>query len=107
MGLIMVAVAVEDLPVRPTLIWADVPLFDILDGLRLVEYCEDNNIAILGVEGFRVKGDKRVPDMDYIVDFSASLNEEGFAKKSAEVVRGGINSTEDRAVLLEFVLVKV
>lgn len=40
MGLITVEVFVEDLPVTPTLMWSGIPLFDVGDGIRLVDYCK-------------------------------------------------------------------
>lgn len=107
MGLITVEVFVEDLPVTPTLMWSGIPLFDVGDGIRLVDYCKNNNIAVLGIEGFKIKGNKRVPDMDCIVDFSASLNEMNFALKSIEASRVIIESKSGSGILMEFVLVKV
>ena len=29
-----------------------------------------HNVAVIGIEGFRMKGDRAVPDMDAIADFS-------------------------------------
>lgn len=95
------------LPVSPTLMWEGVPLFDILDAIRLIEYCEGNDIAVLGIEGFRIKGDKRVPDMECIVDFSASINEDGFVGKSLETSKRIIKEIDDLKILLEFLLVRV
>ena len=107
MGLITVEVFVEDLPVTPTLMWSGIPLFDVGDGIRLVDYCKNNNIAILGIEGFKIKGNKRVPDMDCIVDFSASLNEVCFAVKSIEASRIIIVGIRGGGIFMEFVLVRV
>lgn len=84
-----------------------VPLFDVLDAFKLVEYCERNNIAILGIEGFKVKGDRRIPDMDCIVDFSSSLNDDCFVKTTIEASRRILSGIDDRDTLLGFVLVKV
>ena len=107
MGLIMASISADSLAVVPTLMWGDVPLFDVLDAFKLVDYCERNNIAILGIEGFKVKGDRRIPDMDCIVDFSSSLNDGCFAKKTIEASRRIMSGIDDRDTLLEFVLVKV
>lgn len=106
MGLIA-EVSVEGLPITPTLMWNGTPLFDVSDGVRLVDYCKDNGIAVLGIEGFKVKGGERVPDMNCIVDFSASLNEMDFAVKSVEVSRLIIESMSDSDIFMEFVLVRV
>lgn len=107
MGLITVEVSVEDLTITPTLMWSGIPLFDVGDGIRLVEYCKNNNIAILGIEGFKVKGNKRIPDMDCVVDFSSSLNEMNFALKSVGASRAIIESMSGSDILMEFVLVRV
>lgn len=106
MGLIE-EVSVEGLPITPTLMWNGTPLFDVGDGVKLVEYCKNNGIAILGVEGFRVEGGKRVPDMECIVDFSASLNEIDFAVKSVEASRIVIEGMVGGGLLMEFLLVRV
>lgn len=106
MGLIA-EVFVESLPITPTLIWYGTPLFDVGDGIKLVDCCKSNAIAVLGMEGFEIKGGKRVPCMDCIIDFSASLNEVDFAAKSVEVSREVIGSMAGRGVFLEFVLVRV
>lgn len=107
MGLITVEVSVEDLPITPTLVWCGTPLFDVDDAIRLVDYCKKNNIVVLGVEGFKIKGGKRIPDMDCIVGFSASLNEVCFAVKSIEASRIIIVGIRGGGIFMEFVLVRV
>ncbi|MDU8541287.1 MULTISPECIES: hypothetical protein [Pseudomonas syringae group] len=107
MGLITVEVSVEDLPITPTLMWSGISLFDVGDGVRLVDYCKNNNITILGIESFKVKGNKRIPDMDCIVDFSSSLNKMDFALKSIGASRAIIESMSGSGILMEFVLVRV
>lgn len=106
MGLIA-EVSVENLPITPTLMWDGTSLFDVGDGVRLIEYCKNNGIAILGIEGFKIKGGKRIPDMDCIVDFSASLNEMDFAVKSVETSRSIVEGMSGSGVFIEFVLVRV
>ncbi|MBV4531205.1 hypothetical protein HU719_007285 [Pseudomonas sp. SWRI107] len=56
MGLIKVEVSVEDLPITPKLMWSGSPLFDVGDGVSLIDYCKNNDIAALGIEGFGIKG---------------------------------------------------
>lgn len=107
MGLIAVEVSVEDLPITPTLMWGGTPLFDVGDGIRLINYCKNNDIAVLGIEGFKIKGNKRIPDMDCIVDFSSSLNEINFAVKSIEASRIIIESMIGSGIFMEFVLIRV
>lgn len=82
MELIAVDVFVENPPITPTLMWKGTPLFDVDDGVKVVNYCKNNDIVILGIEGFQIKGDNIIPGMDYIVDFSALPNEMNFAEKS-------------------------
>lgn len=103
----MKEVSIESLPINPTLMWEGVPLFDISDGIGLVEYCEKNDIAVLGIEGFEIRGDQRIPDMDCIVDFSASLNDKYFFTKSLEASKRILSGLPNGSVFLEFVLVKV
>ncbi|TFY84987.1 hypothetical protein DYL61_30240 [Pseudomonas nabeulensis] len=83
------------------------PLFNVGDGVRLVDYCKNNGIAILGIEGFKIKSDKRIPDMDCIVDFSASLNEMDFAVKSVETSRIIVEGMSGSGIFIEFILVRV
>lgn len=100
-------VSVEDLPISPTLMWGGTPLFDVSDGVKLLDYCKSKGIAVLGVEGFKIKGDKIIPDMDCIVDFSASLNEMDFSMKSVEMSRLIVEGMSDSSIFMEFLLVRV
>jgi hypothetical protein len=46
------------------------------------------NVAIIGIEGFRIEGTKAVPDMDAIADFSAlPIDEEWVTATIAEANR--------------------
>ncbi|MBF4554930.1 hypothetical protein H7698_02525 [Pseudomonas sp. p50] len=107
MGLITLEVSVHGLPITPTMLWSGTPLFNVDDGLRLVDYCKNNDIAVLGIDGFKIKGGKRIPDIDCIVDFSASLNETNFAVKSIEASKTIIEGMSGDDVFMEFVLVRV
>lgn len=106
MGLKTVEVIAQDLPITPTLLWGGVPLFNVSDGLKLLDYCESNGVAVLGVEGFAIKGGKRVPDMDCIVDFSASLTDLDFLRRSIEASRKIIEGKMSSGIVLEFLLIK-
>lgn len=46
-------------------------LIRLQDCRCLIEACKAQNVLILGIEGFTISGDKAVPDMDMIADFSA------------------------------------
>ena len=37
-----------------------------------VAACQENEIAVVGIEGFRVSGGKRIPLLDCIADYSAT-----------------------------------
>lgn len=100
-------VSTDGLPIIPTLIWNGTPLFDVADGVKLIGYCKSNGIAVLGMEGFKIKEGKRIPDMDCIVDFSASLNEMDFAMKSVEMSRLIVEGMIGSGVFWGFVLVRV
>ncbi|MDT4869470.1 hypothetical protein FQZ97_1044980 [compost metagenome] len=104
----MESVLVNSLSVSPTRLWGDVPLFGVSDSLELIGYCEKNDIAVLGIEGFRVNNDKRVPDMDYIVDFSELFRVSGkdFTEKSLQISKSFVQSVEVLDIYFEFLLVK-
>jgi hypothetical protein len=38
--------------------------------IKLIELCCQNNIALIGIEGFEVDGEKIIPVADLIADFS-------------------------------------
>jgi hypothetical protein len=103
----MIDIPVESLPLIPTMIWDGISLFSISDGLKLIDYCGRHEIDILGMEGFIVNGGRRIPDMDCIADFSSSLNEKCYTRKSLDAVIRIMDGIDDRELLLEFVLVKI
>ena len=52
---------------------AKASLYDTEGSMRLLNYCLDNQIGILGIEGFIKVNDGFMPEMDCIVDFSQLL----------------------------------
>jgi hypothetical protein len=104
-------VSIEKLPLNslglPTRWWGDVALFSVSDGLVLMDYCEKSGIAVLGVEGFRLKEGSRVPDMDCIADFSelAAVSGAEFQERSIFAMKGFLSSMPEEDLFLEFVLV--
>lgn len=54
---------------KPARLWGEIPLFNLIDGYKLLFFCDEHGAGVLGIEGFKIVGDKRVPDMDYIADF--------------------------------------
>ena len=107
----MKAIDVKALPLGdlglPTMLWGNVPLFSVSDSLLLMEYCVKNDIAVLGVEGFRVKDNSIIPDMNYIADLSelAALTGKSFPGKSVEAVKKFLDLVPMDGVFLEYVLV--
>lgn len=101
-------IAVSSLPVSPTKLWGDTPLFGVSDSLELIRYCEENNIAVLGIEGFRINHDKRTPDIDYIVDFSELFKVSGgeFTVRSLQISKSFIQEIKGKDIYLEFLLVR-
>lgn len=99
---------VNGLPVNPTKLWGDTPLFGVVDSLKLIQYCEINNIAVLGIEGFRINSNKRIPDMSCIVDFSELFRISGgeFTAKSLQISKSFIQEIREIEIYLEFLLVK-
>ncbi len=43
------------------------------DARRILLVCEEEKIAVFGLEGFRIEGGATVPEMDAIADFSSSF----------------------------------
>ena len=77
--------------------------------MELLDLCSEHNAAVLGIEGFNIVKGKRVPNMDYIADFSDLIAVAGddFPESSREAARRFIGSITDEQLLLEFVLVKI
>lgn len=92
----------------PTRWIGNVPLFNKDDCMRLINYCEENNFGILGIEGFNLTGSSRIPNMDAIVDFSElmELDEIYFKEKSASIARNFVSNFHDPSVEFEFVLTR-
>lgn len=93
---------------EPTRLWGGTPLFNLIDGHKLLVFCDEHDVAVLGIEGFKVVGDKRVPDMDCIADFSSLAMTAGelFSAQSRKSAKHFIDSISDPDTLLEFVLIK-
>jgi hypothetical protein len=109
----MKSVEIETLPLQtlglPTLWWKEIALFNVDDSQLLADCCLKQGIAILGIEGFRIKGNCRSPDMDYIADFSelAAMPKASFILKTIESARSffSLIPSGDN-ILFEFVLAK-
>lgn len=55
----------------PTTWWGDIPLFNLDDSFKFIEYSNSHCLGILGIEGFRLENKCRIPDMNCIADFSS------------------------------------
>ena len=112
MELIMKPVVIENLPLGdlglPTKWWGKVALFSVPDSALLMDWCAKYGIAVLGVEGFRLDGDHRIPDLDVIADFSELMKVSGtsFTYRSIAALREFLLLMPQDDVMLEFVLVK-
>ncbi|MBA6065910.1 MULTISPECIES: hypothetical protein [Pseudomonas] len=94
---------------EPTRMWGDTPLFNLEDGRKLLDFCEVHDAAVLGIEGFKIVGDKRIPDLDCIADFSSLAVSAGkrFPAASRKSARCFLDTISGSDVFLEFVLVKI
>ncbi len=93
---------------EPTRLWGSTPLFNLSDGRKLLNYCDKHDAAVLGIEGFKIIGDKRVPDLDCIADFSSLVTSGAeFPVCSRKAARHFIDSISNADIFLEFVLVTI
>lgn len=91
---------------EPTKVWGSTPLFNLIDGRKLLDYCDKHDAAVLGIEGFKIIGDKRSPDLGCIADFSKlTTTDEKFAVLSRRAARHFLDSILNKDIFLEFVLV--
>lgn len=109
----MKSVNIQNLPLKdlglPTLWWGNVALFSLPDAKLLMNYCANNRIAVLGVEGFRLEGNYRIPDMQTIADFSEMMAMSGasFPERSIMAMREFFKLMQQDGLFLEFVLVNL
>jgi len=94
---------VEEAP--PTAWSTGVPLYDVASGMALLATCERSEIAVLGVEGFRLDGKSRTPDMDFIADFSVFSKNPDFIAASVQAAYQFLEmAEEDSSLVFEFLL---
>jgi hypothetical protein len=109
----MKAIEIKELPLAnldlPSKWWGSVALFNADDALVLVDFCEKNHIAVLGLEGFRLTENARTPEMNCIVDCSELSRIAGprFQEASIASVKDFIRSLSKEDLYFEFVLVGV
>lgn len=85
------------------IIWnSNVLLFHVLDVVKFMDYCDENKINILGMEGFRIVKDKIQPDLKYIYDGeNTNINRKFFQKDLQS------NFSQMRDLYFEFVLEEI
>lgn len=89
----------------PTMIFNNVPLFDKISGLKLLSFCEQHSIIVLGIEGFRVDNGFRIPIMECIADFSSVIdNCSDLSKITVQLAQDFINANGEECQMIEFVL---
>lgn len=67
---------------------------------KVIEACKSRDLLILGIEAFKLEGDKVVPDTDLIADFSELASKQWNvacleAVRSAEVYLGEVTGRTD------------
>lgn len=85
----------------------DVPLFNLSDSRNMLNYCDENDVAVLGMEGFKVVGKKEFQIWNVLRISSLVAAGEGFPGLSRKSARNFLDSIQDLNVFLEFVLVTV
>ena len=97
---------VSNFNILPSKVLGGVELFNLELSREVLDACKKYDVAVLGIEGFRVLEDLRVPDMGCIVDFSTLIKNlgSGFPAYSRMAAREFIENFVDNEILLEFVL---
>jgi hypothetical protein len=90
--------------VTPTLRWGSAELFSAADVPRLLDYCERNNVTVLGIEGFLVKDNRRVPHAGAIADYSELDRVRDGSQLSVDAARNFFASIGNSDLLFEFEL---
>lgn len=101
--------SINKLECYSTILWKGIPLFNIQDACKFLDLCEEFNIAVLGIEGFKIINDYRIPDMECIVDFSEIMEsmKDDFPKYSRQCSLDFIKNYVNDDVLIEFEIVVV
>lgn len=79
-------------------------LVSAADARRLLLVCEAQDVAVLGLEGFRIDGNAIVPEMDAIADYSSSFR--GSPDRARETIasaRRFLDAMTDSTLLFELV----
>lgn len=81
---------------------AGLDLIDLAEAPRFLDACLREGWVILGVEGFRIEGDRLSPEMTAIADFSGLCS----SRESVGEARRFVERMHDSGLKLDFVLVR-
>ena len=96
----------KQLGLAPTRRHGSAELTTIEDSVALLAACEEHLAGVLGIEGFHVCGNQRIPDMNCIADFSSFSDRPNFETASVNAARSFLRTLDPHSgILLEFVLV--
>ena len=93
-----------DAHILPTLRWRNADLFSPADAAEMLDRCEKRGVTVLGIEGFRIGNDQRVPDPTAIADYSALAQARDRSRRSIDAARKFISSFAQTDLLFEFEL---
>jgi hypothetical protein len=74
-----------------------------------IKTCSDNNFAVVGIEGVYFEGEKSIPDMNIIADYSSATKDDwhSFKEQCNESALALIHSTDPKKkVHLNFLVLK-
>lgn len=105
---IMKDFCVNEFNIQSSKLFEGAQLFDVALSKKVLDKCEEYDVAVLGIEGFIVLEGRRIPDMNCIADFSELIEIAGgdFPKCSRKAAIKFIEEFVDHDTLVEFVLVK-
>ena len=84
----------------------DIELVDLRAAQRIIDACRQERVTVLGIEGFHVRGNQTVPDMNAIADFSAvaGLPWPERVERSVTDAKAFLGSVSDRGLLFDLTL---
>ena len=74
-------------------------LFNLDDSFKFLDYCDSNDINVVGADGFRILPDGRQPDLTFIYDAPTTEQNRKFMMRDKKDRPGEMND-----IFLEFVL---
>jgi hypothetical protein len=93
-----------DADVHTTLRWGNADLFSSNDAVEMLDRCEKRGVTVLGIEGFRIENNRRIPDPTAIADYSALAQAPDRSRASIDAARKFVASFRQSDLLFEFEL---